>query len=383
MIAFITTLSNKERIYEEMRKQRDRIKHLSQESRRILSNSRERSKERLRIHDLSGTDSKNMSMSLKSLQNDKSLKSVHDRLHKESKVLDHNKTMLQFRENMKIKKLIKYGSKSRSTSRTRKKTLTSIQKSQSSSNLGRAIQNMKNKINLSSRNLNSAEKLKSNGSKERVDFEAQLISAKLYGDAVKRNENFKRQEKKLDQHKNKNKPLLTTSLKYLIKRFIFEYECALRKKKIKNKISYIKAEEILRDLGFITKPPIDQENEENVLFVDLWGCLQGDLKGGINKTNLKIFLGAIQGYDYEDIVNIENQKKNDTNDHTPPPNVKKTEEVRCYDSSDSSQLHTNRPDNNSKHNVSDSRDTTKFVCFEVGYYDAEGVLKLTSKEIKR
>lgn len=77
-------LCKKEKIFDEMQKQRERVTHLSEESRRILSTSRDRqrSKERIQLLNSSRSELKNLSATMKSL-NDFSFKSVHDRLFAE------------------------------------------------------------------------------------------------------------------------------------------------------------------------------------------------------------------------------------------------------------------------------------------------------------
>jgi hypothetical protein len=77
-------LIKKDKIYEEMKKQRERIKYLSEESRRILSTSREREKSRHRRDqphfDVSRRE---LSKTIKNTPNEFSLKTVHERLYQE------------------------------------------------------------------------------------------------------------------------------------------------------------------------------------------------------------------------------------------------------------------------------------------------------------
>lgn len=67
-----------------MKKQRERVTHLSEESRRILSTSRERrrSKDKSDLLNSSRSDLKHLSSTMKSL-NDFSFRSVHERLFAE------------------------------------------------------------------------------------------------------------------------------------------------------------------------------------------------------------------------------------------------------------------------------------------------------------
>jgi hypothetical protein len=48
-----------------------------------------------------------------------------------------------------------------------------------------------------------------------------------------------------------------------------------------------------------------RNNEERILFVDLWRSLKGDDNDGVLIQNLKIFLGAIQGF------HLKQSKEND------------------------------------------------------------------------
>jgi hypothetical protein len=59
--------------------------------------------------------------------------------------MEKNKSMLQFRENLKIKKMIKYGSRSRSSSRKRLQGVSGINVSNSTSNLIKPIGNFRKK----------------------------------------------------------------------------------------------------------------------------------------------------------------------------------------------------------------------------------------------
>ena len=95
----------RDKIFEEMKKRRERVTYLSDNSKRILSQSRERNKsnDRFNIINSSKSDLKDTSISQKTTKNEFSLKSVHERLFHERSILDNNRSMLQFKENMKIK----------------------------------------------------------------------------------------------------------------------------------------------------------------------------------------------------------------------------------------------------------------------------------------
>ena len=110
----VDEIAKKEIIIEQMRKQRDRITYLSDGSKKILSSSKERrasSKDRFsHKQNISKEDVEDLNSNPKN---------VHQRLFNESGVLSHNRSMMQFRENIRIKKMVIYGSRSRSTSKNR------------------------------------------------------------------------------------------------------------------------------------------------------------------------------------------------------------------------------------------------------------------------
>ena len=91
----------------------------------------------------------------------------------------------------------------------------------------------------------------------------------MYSDAVKR----KCKEARAKPKKSTKAELVTNeSNKLLMKRFVEDFSFILKKKKIKKeKLGYQKTESILKELGFLTKQYQAGTNEENVLFVDLWG----------------------------------------------------------------------------------------------------------------
>jgi hypothetical protein len=112
-----------------------------------------------------------------------------------------------------------------------------------------------------------------------------------------------------------------------LKRFTADYAQAIRKMKIKHKVNYQKTEKILIELGFISKRNRTEETEEKVLFVDLWGCLQGDVNKGINKVNLKTLLGAVQGLKI-DITSCKDNHPSVFNDYLSPQLPGKIDEVQ-------------------------------------------------------
>lgn len=263
-------LYKRDRIFEEMKKQREHVKHLSENSRRILtrSRSREKSKERSKLLDAS-LNSKEMSMTMKSSQ-EFGLKTVHERLFNEQKIKVHNQTMIQFMEHLKCQNMIKYGGRSRSSKRKYNSKNYLVQ-SHSLGRLSRPISNLKSKLVRQDLKSNKSSRSRS---QRKIDPEADQITQKLYEDAMKRIKNNKNQEIKIEKEckRNKLKPVTETSNKYLCKRFIEDYSLILKKKKIKkDSLTYQKVEEIVKELGFVTKQYLKDENEEKVLFVDLWG----------------------------------------------------------------------------------------------------------------
>ena len=177
------------------------------------------------------------------------------------------------------------------------------------------------------------------------------------------------------------------SNKLLAKRFVEDYDYILKKKKLKrDMLTYQKTEIIMKELGFLTNSLRYENNEESNSFIDLWGCLHGDLNNGVNKHNLRTFLAAIQGFN----IPAETFRKSESTIKLESIlSLKDTisfEENKYGSNSSSMSLsnqNTARQKNDSINNVSDSRDTTKFICFEVGEYDMDGILKLSMKDIRR
>jgi hypothetical protein len=181
-----TGLYKRDRIFEEMKKQRERVKHLSEKSRKILSRSRsrEKSRDRFKLLDASLNSKEMSSMMMKTYQ-DFSFKSLHERLHNEQKSKNQNKSMMQFKEHLKIKKMVKYGARSRSSKR---KTMgnSTLTQSQSLMQLSRPISNLKTRLNTSGNNRSKSSR---SPSQRKNAPEADLISQKLYQDAMKRIKN--------------------------------------------------------------------------------------------------------------------------------------------------------------------------------------------------
>lgn len=51
-------------------------------------------------------------------------------------------------------------------------------------------------------------------------------------------------------------------------------------------------------MGYISSYKNTESNEERILFVDLWRWLKGDENDGVKTDNLKLFLAAIEGYNF-------------------------------------------------------------------------------------
>lgn len=119
----------------------------------------------------------------------------------------------------------------------------------------------------------------------------------------------------------------------------------------------------MRDLGFISKADNTGENEEKVLFVDLWGCLRGDTNKGIDKTNLKILLGAIQGLKIEANTKISQQKLSELNPYLAHEIPEAAQEEAKFETnvSNASNPETSRRQVDSKNKCSESHDTSKFL----------------------
>jgi hypothetical protein len=125
------------------------------------------------------------------------------------------------------------------------------------------------------------------------------VSNKLYEDAKRRqsqkNDSIQRnrkREKSATVHAN------TTSIKYLKQRFIKDYEQSIKAQGADSKINYFTASEVLKDMGFVANKSGNETNEERIMFVDFWRCLKGDENEGVLDHNLKIFLGAVEGFTF-------------------------------------------------------------------------------------
>lgn len=109
------------------------------------------------------------------------------------------------------------------------------------------------------------------------------------------------------------------------------------------------------------------------------------MKNGVHKFNLRTLLAAIQGLEIPYIQSPDINTMKDFETYLSPQEpilVEDAKEVSNI-SSNTSRHETSRRDNKTLHNVSDSHDTTKFACFEIGSFTPDGILKLNAKDVKR
>ena len=94
-------LAKKDIIFENMKKQREKLTHLCEGSRRILSQSREKnkSKEKCKINSPK-SDAKESRHTLNSISLDLYRMPIHERLFQERSILDRNRSMLQHKKEL-------------------------------------------------------------------------------------------------------------------------------------------------------------------------------------------------------------------------------------------------------------------------------------------
>lgn len=158
-----------------MKKRRERITYLSDNSKRILSESRDRlkSNERINIVNSSKSDIKDVSTSQKASVNELCFKPVHERLFKERSIFDKNRSMLQFKENMKIKRMVKYGSRSRSSSQKKELIAKLMNISKSTLNINSNAPSVKDTAGSIISHIDSKnEKSNKSKSRERIEHDA-------------------------------------------------------------------------------------------------------------------------------------------------------------------------------------------------------------------
>ena len=371
-ILTIDELAKKEIIMEQMQYRRDNITHLTDGSRKILSRSRERSQKRQREIKKSHLGKSQSSVNILSspgnpskVSKDSSIGStVHHRLYNESSILNQNRSMMQFKESMRIKRMVKYGSKSRSRSPNAYSKMIS---SKSESTLGSQVPHLKNIVSPTGRYgvKLTKKRSKQNLDSSDMDTDALAITAKLYSDAVRRQDVLKKLQKEHSKSPKRSKAALTTkaSLNVLKDRFLKDFKKVIKKKKLKQKLNYHHTEAILKELGFMTSKSNSDETEEKVLFVDLWGCLHGDIDKKVDKGNLKVLLGAIQGFEIEHLSCSKDQSITDFKAYLSPeaPDGQQSDDIKIdFESSNLSNHQTDRRINDSKNYQDSSRDTSKF-----------------------
>jgi len=137
------------------------------------------------------------------------------------------------------------------------------------------------------------------------------VSQKLYEDAKRRQSqklvNIKKSKKRERSNSMQTNP---KSKKYLIKRFIHDFDCALRLQGLtEGMVNYFNAGEILKCMGFTTSKDNIESNEERILFIDMWRCLRGDDNEGVHSNNLKMFLGGIEGFTFQNSIDEQNNQQ--------------------------------------------------------------------------
>lgn len=224
----------------------------------------------------------------------------------------------------------------------------------------------------------------------KIDTDVSKITSKLYDDAIKRRQNMKKQENIKSKSPKRPSYRMTTkaSNKVLENRFINDFNKVVKTRKLKQRLNYHNTETVLKDLGFMSASNAINETEQKVLFVDLWGCLHGEIEEKIERTNLKILLGAIQGFNIQIKKEVEDPLAVDLNAYLAPEvpdNSQTNEKIKIdLESSNHSNNQTDRRHNESKDDLHDSsRDTSKFCWFQVGIFNIDGIINLSLKEIKR
>lgn len=118
-------------------------------------------------------------------------------------------------------------------------------------------------------------------------------------------------------------------------------------------------------MGFISTFNNCESNEERILFVDLWRCLKGDENVGVKTDNLKLFLAAIEGYNFSNPN--EERKLNDLLLFNKASPTRKTPS-------------TTRKRYNSSHSKNKNKDQS-FPIVDIQFSN-EGLIELTDGDIK-
>ena len=196
------------------------------------------------------------------------------------------------------------------------------------------------------------------------------ISDKLYADAQRRqSEKFERIQQKENEEKPKIVQANEVSIKYLMKRFEGDFSAALESQGMGDKyLNYFATCEILKEMGFISCKKGSETNEERILFVDFWRALKGDDNEGVLSQNIKVFLGAIEGFRYEFLDNIDSRQTQE------PVMVDRLSVSRGTPS-------TIRKENGSYSSVNRRKDT-EFPIFDFKF-DKNGFIQLSKSEMRR
>lgn len=385
--------AEQERSFQDLRQRQNKLQYLCQGSKRILSNSKERAKKTHLSKNSKISRNQDLSQPSKLTKpsvNHTSSESVYERLF----------NLNGSTQNIEVKVTKPNGSGSRKSSSKRKGTKT---------------KNMRNSGNLGNKKLKSHKSLqdlpvvgknvkllgkgyqkkdKRKGSKSRNGQIASTVSNKLFSQGAKKKISKLKNSKssKIFTKLSKSEKINQKSCKLLKQRFLEDFEMVSKMKKLrKGKVTfedqqasdqfstqklltYAEMLSFCQDLGFLTEG-VDN-NEEKVLFIDLWACLQGDLNDGVSEINLKILLAAIQGFKIE--VPEEAQEIN----KYLVPKAQRSEEGKFSSKPTSESQIEFETQRQGMHYLSTSRDTTKFICFEVGKF-INGILHLKDGDIKK
>jgi hypothetical protein len=97
------------------------------------------------------------------------------------------------------------------------------------------------------------------------------VSSKLYEDAKRRqSEKFESLQRSKRRERSVSIQTNAQSTKYLMRRFIKDFEKSLISQSSDSKINYFTASEILKDMGFVANKTGNETNEERIMFVDFW-----------------------------------------------------------------------------------------------------------------
>ncbi|CAI2375618.1 unnamed protein product [Moneuplotes crassus] len=296
-------IHKRERLVEDLRRQKERFSLLSSGSRKILNRSSKRStsKENLfkNMTQSIGTtsildNSQKHSVDFRSpvLHKCSSTASVHDRLFNDSH------TRQESRRNL-LEKYQEYErNNSKSNSRSRKsrdagKDLLRINRS--AHNLKDGTKNMQQSSQANLSDIASFIPVNHNLSNQI----AKEVSTKLYNDACRRMErtSSRSRSRNRSQNKNSSQSRNPASNKYLKDIFETDFQKAIIDRAVKTrKLNYYHTNEILKSLGFMfTDEDHNDKADERMLFLDFWRCLRGDENDGIAPKDLKMLLSCIEG----------------------------------------------------------------------------------------